>query len=426
MKLLALLLVFLIAPSGVKAQESGTQKIIKKGEILSLTKSIEIGLKYHPNILAANSVVRANESRVGEAKANYFPQIGLSSGYVRGSSTPSSSSAGPSGNLNTATLSQTIYDFGRTSTEVKIQRINLNSSHSDLANLSDQIVFGIKQTYFGVLQAERNVNVAVETVKEFQQHLDQAQAFYKAGTVPRIDVTKAEVDLSNAKLNLISAENTFKVSRVQLNNAMGVPDAPEYGIEDNLSFQKYPVTLKAATERAYENRSDLKSLETRKEAARESVALAKKGFYPSFSGNANYNHGGAGFPLEESWSAGVFVNFSLFSGYLTTYQVEEAGANLNTLKADEEALRQNILLDVQSSYLNLQEAGERVPTAEITKKQAQENLDLANGRYSAGVGSPLEVTDAEVAFSNAKTSYIRALYDYKVAQASLERAMGIR
>jgi outer membrane protein TolC len=111
---------------------------------------------------------------------------------------------------------------------------------------------------------------------------------------------------------------------------------------------------------------------------------------------------------------------------LTQYQVEESKATLNVLKANEESLRQGVFLEVQQAYLNLQDAEERIPTAELAVRQTEENLDIANGRYAAGVGNPIEVTDAQVAYTNAKTSYIQALYDYKVAQASLEKAMGVK
>jgi len=106
--------------------------------------------------------------------------------------------------------------------------------------------------------------------------------------------------------------------------------------------------------------------------------------------------------------------------------VEEARANLNVLSANEESLRQAVFLDVQQSYLNLKDAEERIPTAELIVRQAEENLELASGRYAAGVGNPIEVTDAQVSLSSAKTSYIQALYDYRVSQASLEKAMGAR
>ncbi|HAO19264.1 MAG TPA: TolC family protein, partial [Desulfobacteraceae bacterium] len=114
----------------------------------------------------------------------------------------------------------------------------------------------------------------------------------------------------------------------------------------------------------------------------------------------------------------------LFSGFLTTYQVQEYEANLKVLNANEELLRQSILLDIQQAYLNLREAEERISNTQLTVKQAQENLDLVNGRYMAGIGNPIEVTDAQVSYSNAKTSYNQALYDYKIAQASIVKAMG--
>jgi outer membrane protein len=114
----------------------------------------------------------------------------------------------------------------------------------------------------------------------------------------------------------------------------------------------------------------------------------------------------------------------IFSGFLTRYQVSEAEANLNAIKADEELLRQKIFLDLQQTYLNLREAEERIPATELAVRQATENLEIARGRYEAGVGSPIEVTDAEVSYANAKASYIQALTDYRIAIADLERAIG--
>ena len=123
---------------------------------------------------------------------------------------------------------------------------------------------------------------------------------------------------------------------------------------------------------------------------------------------------------------GLAVSIPIFSGFFTKHQIAEAKANLLVLTANEETLRQNVLLDVQQSLLNLTEAGERITVADLTARQAQENFDIANGRYAAGVGNPIEVTDADVSLSNAKTAYTQALYDYKVARATLEKAMGVR
>jgi outer membrane protein len=432
------LLVLLTVPAVGGAQED----FIRKGEQLDLQRCIDIALRKQPGIVAAKNTVSVNQSRVGQAESAYYPQIDLSAGYTRiksaGSSSRSSfvtdgittipSSGGTSFDEYTGSVSvnQLIFDFSKTKTQVDIQKLNVASSRSALDNTSESVVFTVKQTYYGVLQARRNRDVAEETVKQYEQHLAQARGFYEVGTAAKYDVTKAEVDLSNSKLNLIKADNALKIARVTLNNAMGVPDAPEYSIEDNLSYSKYEITFDEALQRAYQNRPDLQSLIFQRRAASQSIDLAKKGYYPVLTGSASYNRSGQDFPLQEGWDAGVSLTFPIFSGFLTKNQVAEQKANLDVVRANEESLKQGILLDVQQGYLNLAQAAESITTADLTVKQAQENLDIANGRYAAGVGNPIEVTDAEVLLTNAKTTYIQALYDYKVAVATIEKAMGVR
>jgi outer membrane protein TolC len=262
-------------------------------------------------------------------------------------------------------------------------------------------------------------------VKLTQDQLDQARGFFDAGVKSKYDVTSAEVNLSNARLAQIRAENSVQIARVTLKNAIGSPDQSDFSIVDTLAFHKYPVTFDDAVQRAYTNRPDLQSTLARKEAFKEAVSLARTGYYPTLTGNANINRTDSEYPPEKSgWSAGVTLNFPLFSGFLTNYQVKEAKENLNVQNANEETLRQSILLDVQQAYLNLSALEDGVVVAELTVRQAQENYEIVNGRYNAGVGSPLDVTNALVVLSNAKTNYIAALANYKIAEAALLKAMG--
>jgi len=416
--------------------------IVQKGEVLNMQRVAEIAIMRHPAVSAAKNTASAAESIIGQSLANYYPQITWTSGYSRISpiAVTTVSSAGILTSVgssvttgafdqwtHSASLTQNIYDFGRTSNQVKVSRLNFDSSRSDLENVVEQVVQSVKQAYFALLQAKRNRDVSADTVKQFEQHLEQAKGFFEVGTKPRFDVIKAEVDLSNAKLNLIKAENAVKIAVVNLNNAMGVPDVQEYTIEDNLSFRKYEITMDNALTRAFENRPDLLSVVAKKQSAETSINVARANYYPFLTGNAAYDWAGSRIDgLDHGWNVGATLTFPVFSGFLTKYQVEQARSNLNVLKANEESIRQTIILDVQQAYLNLKQAEESIPTAELGVKQAQENMDISNGRYAAGVGNPIEVTDAEVSLVNAKTSYIQALYDYKVAQANLEKAMGMR
>ncbi len=438
-KLQFIIIIFIVAalstvPFAGKSLSAQGEEIIRAGEVLNLDRCIQIALLKQPSILASYYTVEANRNRVGEALSNYYPQIGASGGYSRYSSTGTLTQVNGmllgTGYFNQYTssvnLSQNIYDFGKTSSQVKIQKINLDSAGADLETSKEQIVLNVRQAYYAVIQAARNRAVADESVGQYKQHLDQSRGFYEVGTKPRYDVITAEVNLSNAKLNLITADNALKIARVNLNNAMGVPDAPAYSVEDSLAFDKYEITLEEALSRAMANRPDIKSLALRSSAAEESVQLAKTGFYPALTGSASYNWEGTKFPLDNGWNVGVAVSVPIFSGFLTKHQVGEAVANLNVARANEEALRQSVVLDVQQSYLNLKQAEDSIATAELAVRQATENLDIVNGRYAAGVGNPVEVTDAQIVYSNSKLAYIQALTNYNDAHASLLKAMGER
>jgi outer membrane protein len=424
------LLLFLIPCS------AGAEEIIKKDDVLNIDRCIAIAAQKQPSIIAAQYTVNVNWSRVGEAQSNYYPQLSASAGYSRIKNLSFSSSLGavvPSGYTNAVndyfgslTLSQLIYDFGKTSSQVSISKLNLDSSRSDLETTFEQVTFNVKQAYYGLLQSQRNREVAADTVKQNEQHLEQAEGFFKAGTHPKYDVTTAQVNLSNAKLNLITAETALRVAKVILDNAIGVPNAPDYSIDDNLAFEKYAITMDEALEKAYRDRPDLQSLIAKRKAAEKNIELQKTGYYPVLTAGAAYNVEAEATPLENGWNVGAAISLPIFNGFLTKKQVEEAKGNLNVLSANEQLLKQNILLNVQQAYLNLNNYEQSIATAELTVKQATENRDIADGRYAAGVGNPIEVTDAEIVLTNAKTSYIQALYNYKIAKASLEMAMGMR
>ena len=425
---LAGLSVFLFVSVGpLNAQQPPTG--IVQGETITLDRAVALAIAHHPSILASRSTVEASQSRIGQAQANYWPQIEASSGYTRGYTagiTSSLRSGAYDQYEGTLTGTQKIYDFGRTASQVGVQKFSTEAARADLTNTVDQTVLNLKVAYFGLLQAQRNRQVTVETTRQFQQHLDQARGFFEVGTKAKFDVTKAEVDLSNARLNQIRAENAVRVARVGLDNAMGLPAAPGYEVEDVLTSPPYDITLESALQQAYAVRPDLQSILAKKKAAEQSIRLAKAGYYPSLDGSATYGWGGSDFPLRENWTAGATISVPLFNGFLTKHQIDEAQANFRTLMANEAAIRQTIAYDVQQAFLSLSEAKERIAVAEVTVRQATENLDLANGRYAAGVGSPIEVTDALVSLSNARMSYNQALYDYRIAQATMDKARGIR
>ncbi len=403
---------------------------ISEGEILTIARVVAITRQNQPAILAARGNVHASRSRVGQAKAAYYPQINGAASYDRLSPAGTISTYNFSGVFNELSIGiqgdQMLYDFGKTATQVEIRKTGLDSARADLNAADDRSVFNAKVAYYDILKIARNKVVATETVKQFEQHLAQAKGFFEAGVKPKYDVTKAEVDLSHAKLMQIQVENNLRLARVILNNAMGLPMAPDYQLEDTLTSVKFTLPYEQALCMAMDHRPDLKALILQKKAAGQSIDLARKGYAPYLSGNASGTYSGPDLnTLDKGWSVGVALSVPIFNGHLTRHQIDEAKANADILDANVTTLQQTIHKEVEQSYLNLREADERIATTKLTIQQAMENSQIATGRYNAGVGSPVEVTDADILLVQAKADYNQALYDYRIAQTSIEQSIGV-
>ena len=411
----------------IPAQSLFATDDIKNGDVLSLERCIAIALKNHPALGAAAGAIHQSESKIGKARAGYYPQLSIQSGYSR-IGPPSSSLSNSSYDYysNALNLNQTLFDFGKTSTAVDIQKLGKQSAQADFQDTASSLTYSVQDAYFSLLKAKMSETVAVETVGQFQQHFEVARTFFETGKSSKIDVTSAEVNLSNARIQLISAQNALRLARVNLNKAMGVITAPEYEIQENFNMQASDITFEAALARAYENRPDIQSIALKKDALEKTVDLNKKDYLPILSGNAAYGYAGQDSSLNQSWNVGVAVTFPFFSGFSTKYAVEEARAGLDIAKANEETLRQKVFQEVKSAWLNRHEAFERIEAGKITVRQAEESLELAQGRYATGVGNSIEITDAMIKLNNAKMTYIAALSDFNIAEASLEKAMGAK
>ncbi|HSR11106.1 MAG TPA: TolC family protein [Thermodesulfobacteriota bacterium] len=417
---------------------TGQDVLPPRGEPLNADQCVAIALKIHPALAAGQASVEALRARVEQSLSAYYPQVAFNAGYsastfnfvaVGGAIRQPTynwtfldiASAGP-----TATV--TLYDFGRTANNVRISRENVKASQEDLATTRQTVTLNVRTAYYNVLQQQFLIDVAQDTVNQTQLHLDQAQGFYQAGTQPKIYVTNAEVALANAQLALIQTKNNFSVARATLNNAMGLRQDLNFAIVKDIEVQPKVVPLQEIMNSAYERRPEIQKVKAQQRAQEAAINLARAGYYPVLSGNAQFlermHH-----PSWDPWiwdaTVGATMSIPLFSGFLTPNQVSEARAVLLNLQAQEESTKQNIRLEAEQAYLALTVAIQQIEVTQKTVQQAKENYELASGRYQVGVGSPLEITDAEVSLANARANYIQAVYNYKRAQAQIEKAMGI-
>jgi outer membrane protein len=399
--------------------------------VLTLDEAVLTALANHPNLKAARERIGAQEAVLGQQMAAYYPTITFNNIYrsTLQTGTTSTSAAAVDFFSSQANSSWILYNFGKREGAVEAARETLNATGHNYKATVDSVILGAKTSYYLLLGTQAIVKVREETVKNRELLVKQARGFYEVGTRAKIDVARAEANLYTAQADLIQAQNNVKVSWVTLKNALGLRELAERPLVEEAIMTTIPFTLEQAREIAYANRPELKSFEAQRKAQDQNIATARRGHLPDITfdgsyGRRNTSGGGDTFPLDLSWQAQLNLNIPIFDGFRTTNRVEETLRNYHVIRAQEEAQRQQVALDVESAYLRLVELQERIKANEAAANAAKENLDLANGRYQVGVGSIIEVTDAQTLYTDAQTTYIRALYEYKIADAQLVRAIG--
>ncbi|MEK7377359.1 MAG: TolC family protein [Candidatus Binatota bacterium] len=399
---------------------------------LKLEDAVRTALENHPRIRAAKEKVGAQQAVLGQQFAAYYPTVSLGNTYR---TTTASGTTGTSAEAfdffsSQATFNMTLYNFGKREGAVQSARETLHASQYDYQTVANDIVLAVKQAYYAYLQAQALVKVREEAVKNRALLLRQAQGFFEVGIRPKIDVARAESNLYNAQADLLAAQNAVKIAWVTLKNAMGLKDLPEQPVTEDLSIVSTLLSLEQAKEAAFNARPELKSFEAQRKSQDQQIATARRGHLPDIIFDVNYgrrhasNSGIDTFPLQPSWQVQLSLNIPIFDGFKTTNRVEETLHNYYSVKAQEEDRKQQVALEVEQSYLNMINTQERIKATQAAARAARENLDLANGRYQVGVGSIIEATDAQALYTDAETSYVRTLYDYKIAEAQLQRAMG--
>ncbi len=396
---------------------------------ISLEECLKFALGNNPRIQAAMQDVFASDYRIRQAWASYFPQFGWQTGYTRIRQLQLSDVFRQNLVFNYFVLgqisaSQMLYDFGVTQNQVTIRKLDNQGYKITLTGTVNDVICQVKQAYYNLQYAIEAKKVAEDMVAKYAAFYDQAKAFYTVGTKPKVDVTIAEVNLSNAKLTLIQAENAVDIAMAKLNNTMGLPYFNKYKINESLRYEPCDVTLESAIKIAQESRPEFQLAEVKVEEARQNVKLVKKSYFPQLSVEGQFQVGGRTPASNYGYNFGGYLNFPTINGMLIKNEIKEAKALHSKEQANAINTKNNIYYEVQESYFSLKEKKNKIPVAFLGMKQAKENYELSYGRYKVGVGNPVELKEAQVQYQNAQLMYYQTMYEYNTARATLEKAIG--
>ncbi|HUO04055.1 MAG TPA: TolC family protein [Candidatus Binataceae bacterium] len=425
---------------------------LKPGEKLTLQRAIQLTLRNHPRGMQMESEAIAADARVGEARSALMPQVYGASEYLRSTDNPIGNTTylnpgfvpritgtlhgGRPGEgqsfsttdnfLGAVGVQQYLFDFGRVRGQIEQREAEAGAAQAATRQTDLDLVFEATQRYFALLAAGQKVKVYQKAIDQRSEELHAAKVRAGAGLTSQIDVLTAQSELARAKTGLLDSSNQEATARVALNNAMALStNAPDYELADMLTYKEVAGDLGSYFTTAIRLRPDLKELEQQARAAGAQVTQAQSDFYPAIAAEAGYNTMGTGLPAANNFNAGIVVTWPIFNGFLTQSQIHEAKARQDSIRYAMQDLQLRIWLEVKSAFLDLQTALQRIHESEETLAASAGQLELAEKRYSAGLGNIIELTDAERFYIQDNAGYVDALYGFSIAKAWLDQTTGV-
>jgi len=394
------------------------------GPTLTIDQALTLA-KQNPQIAQAQGAVMQARGQVGVARSGFLPSASASASVFGTTLNPGQQPRETFYPLygSSVTLSQTLWDFGRTLGAFQAARDVESSARFDVENTWQQVELSVRTAYYTVLATQALVNVAQQTVDSNQKKLDLAKGLFEVGQRPRFDVTKAEVDLENSRISLLQARNGVVLSRIALTQAIGrdvndatlvFPELPPAGDPD------VPALLRTALE----SRPDLKSVDLQILAAGETLDSLRSGWLPILGASATVRWNGTDTPLVNNWTAGATLTWPFLNGGAVLGRAESQTGVIAQVKAGRDLLLLQIRSEVEQAVATLGEARARRAVAKTLVVQAKESLDLAGGRYQAGLGTIIELSDAQTSYSSAQAQEVKAVFDLATAWAQLKKATG--
>lgn len=407
---------------------------------LDLEETIQRALLTNPSVKIAESQRKEAKADYSAAKSARGISISLShdsgrGGYADyawrnvGGGTVWTKSIGNS-HSNSITASLPIFTGGELQGQIGQAKANYRS----MLSAEEQAYNEMKETattgYFNMLNATNMKALRQESVDRLQAHLDNVIAQYNVGIVARADVLRSEVELANAQQNYITASNEYDVAEATLNNIIGTPLGTTLLLKDRLQYEPYENDMAYCLAYSEQHRPELKQAEYGVDAAEAALVVARSGHMPKINAVAGNYWGGtdeSNWPGDDNdhWSVGVTASMNIFDSGVTWSKIHAAQEALVQAKESQRQIKDAVELEVRTDYLSMREAEKRITTAQVAVASAEEDYHIAVVRYQAGVGTNIDVMDAQEALTQAKTNYYQALYNYNTSKAALNTSMGV-
>ena len=410
--------------------DDGTRK-------LSLQESIDLALANNKTVLIQKQEVESMNGQVTQARSAALPNL---SGYTEYLITKGTMNFGGTEGFTFdlddkyyeagVTLQQTIYSFGRVGAALKAAKAARGYASEELLTVQRQVTYVVKASFGAVLLAREMSGLAKESLALAEAHLKNVEHLHKQGVVSEYELIRARVQVAQLVPASISADNELDRTLIVFRNALGLSADERVEPDGDLVRRPVEISVEEAFAQARQKRHEIAAAQFRVVGMKAALDVTRAYRYPSLSfiGNAYLDTEEPEFDDQKwrtkVWSAMLNLSIPIFDGLMTRGKITQTRAQYEQARLQSEQITDVVRLDVEQAVSKLTEAKELMDAQVASVEQAQKGLDIANIRYGNGVGTQLEVLDAQVALSTARTNYFTAVYEHFMAIAGLERATG--
>ena len=441
-------------------------------KVFTLDECIKYALEHHEEIKIAKGMVKIQKSRVGQAKSDYFPRLGLGNGYTFSDRNPKGGHETHSNTYDVdLSVNQLIWNFGKTTANINMQKYNAKSAEYDLEDEILTVKYGVKIAYHAVLAAKANVDISNQTVKINELNYERTKALFEEGLKSKIDVVNAEVYYTDAKVQLLEAEQRYETALIELAQAMDYHEDIDFSVANtenfnfqpieyiaddvdlkyvsylqdgdnselvltsgiqknnilkNFEFKPYDGSVKDAIETAYKQRPDLKSLELVLKASGESLKAVKRSYMPELAAGAGYGFSKSENSQVQNFRVFAGLDFPIINVMDIKYRIDEGKAYYEIAENNLHHAKHHVYFDVNNLYVAMKQLEKKIPLMQDKVQQTLENFELADGRYTVGLGNFIELQDAQTNYNIAQLDFVQVIFKYNVAREEFLKALGVQ
>ena len=448
--LLLTALAFVLACSnGSRAQENPAPTAREAPMVLTLEKAIVLALEQNRDVLIADQDRYKADAQVSEARSGAFPQIGISGQYTRNVQKPVLFI--PPNNPFNPTSSTMVFELGSDngySLGAQFAQVLFNRkvgvaldiagtfeeySEKAYSATTQDVTFSVKKAFYGILLAQKLVEANRQGLDVVRANLENVQALYRHGNAAEFDLLRAEVQLANTEPLATSAENALLLATNAMKNLLAIPMEREIQVQGEFVFEEIPAAARAQAEsEAVTRNPSMVGLALQESILEKNISIEQSNYFPTLTLVGSYQWQSqdntfqfSNYLWAKTFFLGLQISYPLFDGFRTGSRVEQASVDRMRVHYLRLKAEEGLRIAVQSAELKMEEAQKRITGQEKSIDQARKAVRIAQTRFKSGVGTQLELLDTQVAMTRAETNYAQAMYDYLLAKAEWERAVGI-